>query len=1277
MLDRQKAPHSLIAMILLLGTLFLPSAFSPQTLPVRESRNPVQFKMANGQEQNYTAMRRSVFVSPDSTSYIDEFSYMAAVPTSVFSHDGTKYVSPVVLSSSSDSEDWFIDDWKEYLSVDGGLEQLVTIGDFSIQESMAFRESFGTEVFPHIEGDSSAEVAAQLAISDWASSDTVVIGMANDDLSTLNTTSGNSIHSLDGSSPASYNTSTTVQPSSGASIPFTPPTNAGWLYGSFDWSGTNYFTHKLIDPNGNTVDYSLARQTRYQRNPSFVDELVPLHFWLPKTLEGEYTMQVEIGSPISAPVSMDCDITYYPGFSQEINVPENAKWLNLTANWDNAGTNINLALIDPSGKMVQWAPAGSLLSGAGRDSIEVPYPSPGSWKAVGAWMDPNGETNNVELSWQIQRMETNPDSYFESSANAAVLASLMNAPLLYTGERTVPTVTLDAANRLGAEVVILVDPHNIHSTEVESQLETTGILSVLDNYPMVTDWIKTLSGQNDVIATVPQVSSNEFYPAAALSGAFHGAPIFSLCGDDNQVTTMAESTWAPYKIGPEIEIYVTSRYSTRTENGWYDDRIPNMYTMRKSVDTFESFLDTRGAYNSSAGQSTVLLSPIDLIKPSFDRSLQTHFSPGRIPARNAELASVMISKAILHRFLFRTAESSDDTLLSLYAYTDGASYFDNFGNVRNIYQIEDTRDPLQDMGFNTLMHVGVNEVFNSLDTQVSLWAFSTHGTLTRYPADPPARPNGVGYFSFRDVDSPYGFEESVSNRESSEDADQLVNPVAFTAENAHHVIRTTNDLSGAVDNIGSPIVFLTACLLGGSQLPIQLMEHGAVGVMGSPRTVYFRAAGLLSTLVIESLANGTATGEALTSALDTVSMDYSDPLGYEPVDYANQYILFGDPEINLYEPDSTPRITSSDPTSNTYGTHTPARGVASIAALGSTDYLPSSLETADIGYDFYSDSNSSDFMWLLNLRRAVLIEPASLSLFNDWMTQYAQDFQEYVQDGGSLIIMGINTNATWLPWTFSFSDGFASSQFSITEEQHPLITTPNSIDENITCLGAFTSYGSNFTPLAGVDGAPILLAGISGFGKVALTTLDPTGNSKDAFIENSALWYREPSLMLTEIALSQEIIWGGDRVDISISITDRKGNPISDADIQARIDSTTVDVGHVGDGLYEITLGEEWTRNRTGYYDLVLTARKLGYDTLSLHFDDYLYIRPSPWLPITIVGIAVLVILAVWSYRKRRKGEKIVDFGGSTYSPPKNHKTKKEKEEEDEEFDPKEFFGVE
>ena len=37
-----------------------------------------------------TPLRRAAFVSPDSNSYFDEFAYMAAVPTSIFSADGAK-----------------------------------------------------------------------------------------------------------------------------------------------------------------------------------------------------------------------------------------------------------------------------------------------------------------------------------------------------------------------------------------------------------------------------------------------------------------------------------------------------------------------------------------------------------------------------------------------------------------------------------------------------------------------------------------------------------------------------------------------------------------------------------------------------------------------------------------------------------------------------------------------------------------------------------------------------------------------------------------------------------------------------------------------------------------------------------------------------------------------------------------------------------------------------------------------------------------------------------
>ena len=171
---------------------------------------------------------------------------------------------------------------------------------------------------------------------------------------------------------------------------------------------------------------------------------------------------------------------------------------------------------------------------------------------------------------------------------------------------------------------------------------------------------------------------SEFFGPAAYSAAVHGSPIFSLCGEDNYLTTRAQETWLPYLIGPEINnVYVINKYENRAENGWYDERIPNKFSMEKSVDDFESFLTIRGAYNSTSPQPVVVVAPVALLPISFDRSLQCDFQPGRIPAETPADASILINRGLLHRYLFLTAESADTSLVSFYAYTDGAQVMDN------------------------------------------------------------------------------------------------------------------------------------------------------------------------------------------------------------------------------------------------------------------------------------------------------------------------------------------------------------------------------------------------------------------------------------------------------------------------------------------------------------------------------------------------------------------------------------------------------------------------
>ncbi|UCH04493.1 MAG: hypothetical protein JSW05_13175 [Candidatus Thorarchaeota archaeon] len=971
--------------------------------------------------------------------------------------------------------------------------------------------------------------------------------------------------------------------------------------------------------------------------------------------------------------SLDFEVKYHPGFSRTVNVPSNAKWLNASITWDKIATDLNLALVDPTGRLVQWAPAGSLLSGPGIENVEIPYPMPGQWTIITAWMDASDEENNVNLSWQISALPSNLQPYLESAANGAVLASLLNVPLLYVTEDSVPEFTKWVAQRLGVNTSYLVDPANIHSPSLETELDAFSSVVSLENYSILAQQIRGISQENDVVITTPRGTGDELFAPAAFSAAAHGAPVFSLCGADNSITTRAEETWFPYLIGPEIDVYITSRWITRRENGWYDERIPNRNSMMQSVDDFESYLSVRGAYNASSPQSVIILSPPELIKVSFDRSLQSHFRPGRIPAAGSALASVMVNRAIHHRFLFRTAEAADEALLTMYAYTDGASYPDNFYDTHVISQIDDTTSALGAAGFSIETHVGYNEVFSGVAAQVGLWSMSTHGTLTSVPRDPPIRPGGPGLFALRDTDATWGFEESVAVRESPDDFDQLVNPVAFEAENAHHVMKTTDELEAAIDNIGSPIVIITACLLGGSRLPMMLMEHGAVGVVASPRTVYFQPAGLLSILLAESLCGGNSTGAALSKGLVIMAPDYSDPLmGRDPRDYGNQQVLYGDPEVHLYSPSTSPRLTAVDAAVASYDGHSPGNGVPGVVGLGASDYLPTAFTSLGIEFEYYEASNLTYFDRLLPLRSVAIVEPGTLSTFSSQL-EASGTLDGYVRNGGTLVLMGVSGNLDWLPWPAEYQAIGSGSSITIVDAGHPFMSSPNTLSGIVDYQGHLSSVWENLTVLATDGTNAVIAAGVVGKGKFALTTTHPTGAARNATIENAVLWNTMPSLFLRNVILNQEIIWEGDRVVLTLEITNRVGVGIELVQLQAWFNDTSVSVAEAGSGIYTITLTEDWTRGRLGDFDLKLTGVKSGYDSLSIVLLDLVYIRAFPLVPLLIVGGVVAVILAGSFYMRRRRG------GNQISLRRESGRTKKERErqrKEDERFDPKEYFGV-
>ena len=267
---------------------------------------------------------------------------------------------------------------------------------------------------------------------------------------------------------------------------------------------------------------------------------------------------------------------------------------------------------------------------------------------------------------------------------------------------------------------------DIQLSALVTHLSVLASVTNLNSYNSVSTSIISLSEKPDIVVSVPTGDAKEFFGPAAYSAAVHGSPIFSLCGDNNSLTTRAQATWAPYLIGPEIDnVYVINKYENRAENGWYDERIPNKFSMMKSVNDFESFLSGRDALNTTVGQPVVVVSPVSLLPISFDRSLQCDFQPGRIPATTPSEASILINRGLLHRYLYLTADNADTALVSMYAYTDGAQVLDNNHKTYTLNQIENTTYALESAGFQTDLQVGVNEVFAGLESQVGLWTIST------------------------------------------------------------------------------------------------------------------------------------------------------------------------------------------------------------------------------------------------------------------------------------------------------------------------------------------------------------------------------------------------------------------------------------------------------------------------------------------------------------------------------------------------------------------------
>ncbi len=263
-------------------------------------------------------------------------------------------------------------------------------------------------------------------------------------------------------------------------------------------------------------------------------------------------------TPFDSTVEYTIDYTIYPGIDvmEKIPTPFYCRDAVFTLEWGDASQSLGLILKGPSGAEIAMATAQAQGS---RQILEIPELGQGDYSISVINLGDNAQPTEFEVSYEFKQMKCGKEAIsWAGATNAAVIASELNAPLLYTSKDGLTDGTGDAINTLGVKDMVVVDVGSLASDEVYDDIDSLrGFLrrdidvERITSYDQLYDRVKEGANReqtdlNDIVFTtmnpwttwdvVPErdTSTNPgeettgalFTGPAALAGAIHGAPVF-------------------------------------------------------------------------------------------------------------------------------------------------------------------------------------------------------------------------------------------------------------------------------------------------------------------------------------------------------------------------------------------------------------------------------------------------------------------------------------------------------------------------------------------------------------------------------------------------------------------------------------------------------------------------------------------------------------------------------------------------------------------------------
>ncbi|MBN1539016.1 MAG: hypothetical protein JW939_02645 [Candidatus Thermoplasmatota archaeon] len=293
--------------------------------------------------------------------------------------------------------------------------------------------------------------------------------------------------------------------------------------------------------------------------PSQVTSL-EMEEWRKDRIRGTMTDREERGldpdAPFDSGVEYTIDYTLYPGIDvlPKIETPFYCRDAKFTLEWSDSSSDLGLILRGPEGAEIGVA-AGA--TSGNTQVLEIPELGQGEYQVSVVNLAGSGTDFTVKYEF-FQKKEAWEGTSWAGAANAAVIASAINAPLLFTSAKGLSDTTGNAINTLGVKKVIVVDIDSHAGSgpyrdigalrgflrkEIEVE-KLNDVEEVYDKVKEVVDYDGNRPG--DVVFTTinPWTSWNViverdtsvnpkgeysgalFIGPAALAAAYHGAPVF-------------------------------------------------------------------------------------------------------------------------------------------------------------------------------------------------------------------------------------------------------------------------------------------------------------------------------------------------------------------------------------------------------------------------------------------------------------------------------------------------------------------------------------------------------------------------------------------------------------------------------------------------------------------------------------------------------------------------------------------------------------------------------